>query len=119
MRKVNLNDAFGAIGERWHPHIAGMVNDTAIKLARVEGEFVWHHHEAEDEMFLVVKGTLAIEFRDRTVELAPGEFLVVPRGVEHRPVARDEVWLMLVEPAATVNTGGVVNERTRTDLPNL
>lgn len=119
MRKVNLNEAFAAIGELWHPHIAGMVNDTAVKLARLEGEFVWHHHETEDELFLVVKGTLTIEFRDRTVELAPGEFLVVPRGVEHRPVAHEEVWLMLVEPAGTVNTGDVVDERTRTNLPHL
>ncbi len=119
MNVVNLEQAFASVDELWSPHIAGMVNSTAIKLARVQGEFVWHHHDAEDELFLVVKGRLVMQFRDREVELGEGEFIVVPRGTEHRPVAPEEAWIMLVEPATTVNTGAERNDRTRLDLKHL
>jgi mannose-6-phosphate isomerase-like protein (cupin superfamily) len=112
MEKVNLIEAFGTIGEQWSPRLAGMVNDCAVKLAKLEGEFIWHHHEAEDELFLVVKGSLAIELREKTITLNEGEFMIVPRGVEHRPVAREEAWILLFEPAATLNTGNIRNERT-------
>ena len=92
------------------------MNDTDVKVVRIRGEFVWHHHEAEDEMFLVVSGRLLMQFRDRDVWLGPGEFVVVPRGVEHRPVAPEEVEMMLVEPASTLNTGNLRNERTVAEI---
>lgn len=110
--KVNLSDAFSKITEFWSPRIAAELNGQHVKLARLKGEFIWHSHEHEDELFLVHRGRLLIEFRDRAVELGPGEFLVVPRGVEHRPVAAEEVQLLLFEPAGTLNTGNVENERT-------
>ncbi|MBI4182417.1 MAG: cupin domain-containing protein [Proteobacteria bacterium] len=112
IEKLNLAAAFGRIAEPWKPVIAGEVNDSAIKLAKLRGEFVWHSHEAEDELFLVVKGALLMRFRDREVRLGEGEALIVPRGVEHLPVAEEECWVLLVEPKGTVNTGNVRNERT-------
>jgi mannose-6-phosphate isomerase-like protein (cupin superfamily) len=113
---VNLAEKFRQIDEFWKPRIAGEVNDTCIKLVRLHGEFVWHHHEAEDELFLVVAGKLRIDFRDRTLELHPGEFIIVPRGVEHRPVADEPVDVLLVEPKTTLNTGNVVTDLTHRDL---
>jgi mannose-6-phosphate isomerase-like protein (cupin superfamily) len=110
--KINLNEAFARITEYWSPRIAAELNGQHVKLAKLKGEFVWHHHEHEDEMFLVHKGRFVMEFRDRRVELCAGEFLVVPRGVEHRPVAEEEVEVILFEPAGTLNTGNVENERT-------
>jgi mannose-6-phosphate isomerase-like protein (cupin superfamily) len=110
--KVNLAEAFARIDGPWKPRLGGTVNDTAVKLVKLEGEFVWHHHEQEDELFLVVKGRLLIQFRDREEWIEEGEFIVVPRGVEHRPVAPEEVHVLLVEPATTLNTGNVRNERT-------
>jgi len=112
MHKVNLAEKFRMIREHWSPHIVGELNGQHVKLARLEGEFVWHRHGDEDELFLVLDGALAIELRDRTVELTPGELFIVPRGVEHRPVARGEVQVLLFEPAGTLNTGNVRNERT-------
>ena len=109
MEKVNLAERFAEVTEYWRPRVAAELNGQEVKLARLRGEFVWHHHAGEDELFLVVKGRLRIEFRDRAVELGPGELLVVPRGVEHRPVADEEVELLLFEPAATRNTGNVVH----------
>ncbi len=109
MDKVNLAERFAEVTEYWRPRVAAELNGQEVKLARLRGEFVWHHHAGEDELFLVVKGRLRIEFRDRAVELGPGELLVVPRGVEHRPVADEEVELLLFEPAATRNTGNVVH----------
>jgi mannose-6-phosphate isomerase-like protein (cupin superfamily) len=109
MDKVNLAERFAGITEHWRPRVAAELNGQEVKLAKIRGEFVWHHHEREDELFLVVKGRLRLEFRDRTVELSPGEFLVVPHGIEHRPVAEEEVELLLFEPAATRNTGNVVH----------
>ena len=110
--KVNIAEKFAQIDEHWSPRLAGRVNETDVKLARLRGEFVWHHHEAEDEMFLVVKGRLLMQFRDREEWIEPGEFIVVPKGVEHRPVAPDEVHVILIEPTGTLNTGNIRSERT-------
>ena len=110
--KINLREKFALIHDHWHPRIAARVNDVAVKLVKVQGEFDWHHHDTEDELFLVVRGRLLMQFRDREVWLDEGEMIVVPHGVEHRPVAPAEVELMLVEPAATLNTGNVVSART-------
>jgi len=109
--KVLLSDELAAIGEHWRPRVVGRLNGQEVKLAKVRGEFVWHHHEEADEMFLVLAGRLAIEFRDHRVELGPGEMLVVPRGVEHRPVAAEEASILLFEKAGLRNTGNVVDER--------
>jgi mannose-6-phosphate isomerase-like protein (cupin superfamily) len=119
VRKVNLAEAFGRFQDRWSPKIAGTVNDCHVKLAKLEGEFVWHQHEAEDELFLVVKGRLKILLRDGEVTLGPGELVVVPKGVEHCPVAEEECHVLLLEPVTTLNTGDVVNERTVRDLERL
>ena len=112
MDKVDLSEQFGRIDALWSPRLAATVNDCHVKLARVRGEFIWHHHADEDEMFLVVRGRLTLRMRDRDVVLEEGELFVVPRGVEHQPVAEEEAWILLVEPASTRNTGNVVNERT-------
>jgi mannose-6-phosphate isomerase-like protein (cupin superfamily) len=110
MDKVNLTEKFGLITEHWRPKVVAELNGQEVKLVKVRGEFVWHHHELEDELFLIIRGSLRIEFRDRVVRLGPGELLVIPRGVEHCPVAEEEVELMLFEPSATRNTGNVVHE---------
>ena len=112
MEKINLADKLGRFSEHWSPKIVAALNGQHVKLVKFRGEFVWHHHEHEDELFLVVRGRFRMEFRDRTVELREGELLVVPRGVEHRPVADEEVSVLLFEPAATVNTGSAGGERT-------
>ena len=119
MEKVNLAEKLSAFEDRWHPRIVGELNGQHVKLVKVKGEFIWHRHEAEDELFLVVKGRLRIELRDRAVELKEGEFLIVPAGVEHRPVAEEECHLLLFEPATTLNTGNVRNERTVEDLERI
>lgn len=119
MERINLAQKFAKISEYWKPYIAAELNGQLVKLDKLKGEFVWHHHENEDEMFLVVKGRFRIEFRDRTVWLEEGEFIVVPRGVEHRPVADTEAWILLFEPASTLNTGNVENELTRHDLERV
>lgn len=110
--KVNLEHAFAGFSEHWSPRIAADLNGQQVKLVKFQGEFVWHSHEHEDEMFLVHRGSFTMEFRDKRVELRAGEFLVVPRGVEHRPVAVHEVEVILFEPATTLNTGKTRNERT-------
>jgi len=112
MNKVNLTQAFATIREHWSPRVAGELNGQQVKLAKLLGEFVWHSHADEDELFLVHRGRFVMEFRDRRVELAEGDFLIVPRGVEHRPVAVEEAHIVLFEPAGTLNTGSVRNERT-------
>ena len=112
MDKVNLREKLSQFGEPWSPKIVGELNGQQVKLVKFMGEFLWHHHEHEDELFLVVKGRFRMEFRDRHVWLEEGEFLVVPRGVEHRPVADEEAHVLLFEPASTLNTGNVRNERT-------
>ena len=109
---VNLREKLSLFDSHWDPKIVGELNGQHVKLVKFLGEFVWHHHEHEDELFLVVKGRFTMEFRDRQVPLEEGEFLIVPRGVEHRPVATDEVQVLLFEPATTLNTGNVVSERT-------
>ena len=112
MKKINLSDKFSLFNDHWSPKIIGELNGQEVKIAKVKGEFVWHHHAAEDELFFVIKGLLKIEFRNETVQLAPGEMLIVPHGVEHKPIADDEVWLMLFEPAATKHTGDVKHDLT-------
>jgi mannose-6-phosphate isomerase-like protein (cupin superfamily) len=107
MEKVNIAERLGAIAEHWRPRVVGELNGQEVKLVKLQGEFVWHHHDDEDEFFLVIRGRLRIEFPERAVELDPGEFLIVPRGVEHRTLAAEETEVLLVEPAGTRNTGNV------------
>ena len=110
--KVNLREKFALFHDHWSPRIVGELNGQHVKLVKFQGEFIWHTHDHEDELFLVVDGRFRMEFRDRHVWLEAGEFLIVPRGVEHRPVAEEEVHVLLFEPVATLNTGNVENERT-------
>ncbi|MBL8824642.1 MAG: cupin domain-containing protein [Planctomycetia bacterium] len=112
MTKINLAEKLALFSDHWNPRIVGELNDQHVKLVKFQGEFVWHHHDHEDELFLVVKGRFRMEFRDKQVWLNEGEFLIVPRGMEHRPVADEEVHVLLFEPASTLNTGNVNNERT-------
>jgi mannose-6-phosphate isomerase-like protein (cupin superfamily) len=109
---INLREKLSLFNSHWDPKIVGELNGQHVKLVKFQGEFVWHQHEHEDELFLVVKGHFIMEFRDRQVPLTEGEFLIVPRGVEHRPVAQEEVHVLLFEPATTLNTGNVVTDRT-------
>jgi mannose-6-phosphate isomerase-like protein (cupin superfamily) len=111
MEKVNVSEDLSTISEHWRPKVVAQLNGQEVKLVKFQGAFPWHHHENEDEMFLAVKGGFRIEFRDRTVELSEGEFIVVPRGVEHRPVAEEEVEVMLFEPVGVKNTGNIVDEK--------
>jgi mannose-6-phosphate isomerase-like protein (cupin superfamily) len=119
MNKVNLVEKFSRFNTQWDPKVAGELNGQMVKLVKFQGSFVWHHHDHEDEMFLVVKGRFRMEFRDRNVELNEGEFLIVPRGVEHRPVADEEAHVLLFEPDTTLNTGNVRNERTKERLDKI
>jgi len=119
VRKVNLAEKFGGFREHWSPKIAGEVNDSYVKLVKFQGEFVWHKHDDEDELFLVVSGRIKIRFRDGDVDLEENEFLVVPKGVEHCPVAEEEAQVLLFEPKTTLNTGDVRNERTREKLDRI
>lgn len=116
MNKVNLKEKLSRFNEHWSPKIVGELNGQYVKLVKLRGEFVWHHHEFEDELFFVVKGRLCIQFRDKEVWLDESEFLIVPRGVEHKPVAPEEVHVLLFEPKSTLNTGDQRNERTVADL---
>ena len=119
MEKVNLKEKLSLFDEHWQPKIVGELNGQLVKLVKFTGEFVWHHHEAEDELFLVVAGRFRMEFRDRDVWLETGEFIVVPRGVEHRPVAEEEAHVLLFEPASTVNTGNAGGARTVAELERI
>jgi GrpB-like predicted nucleotidyltransferase (UPF0157 family)/mannose-6-phosphate isomerase-like protein (cupin superfamily) len=119
MEKVNLGEKFARFTDQWKPKIVGELNGQQVKLVKFQGPFVWHHHDHEDELFLVVKGRFRMEFRERHVWLEEGEFLIVPRGVEHRPVAEEEAHVLLFEPASTLNTGNVRNERTVADLESI
>lgn len=110
--KVNLAQKFGLFQEPWSPRIVAEMNDSFVKLVRLHGEFVWHHHDAEDELFLVIQGELTIQLGDQDLHLGPGELVVIPKGVEHKPVADGEVQVLLLEPKSTRNTGNVQNERT-------
>lgn len=119
MDTVNVEQKFAKIKEYWKPKIIGELNDSYVKAVRVKGEFVWHHHDNEDELFLVMKGHLRMRFRDRDVMVSPGEFIIVPKGVDHLPVAEEEVHLVLLEPKTTLNTGNVQNERTVVELERI
>jgi mannose-6-phosphate isomerase-like protein (cupin superfamily) len=112
IKKVNLAEKFSLFTEQWRPRIVGELNDAYVKVGRLQGEFVWHHHDNEDELFLVVKGHLVIKLKDGDVALDAGEFVIIPKGVEHCPVAEEEVQVVLLEPKTTLNTGNVQNERT-------
>ncbi len=112
MEKVNIVEKLEAFSEYWKPRIVGELNNQHVKLVKLKGEFVWHHHDDEDELFLVIKGRLTIKMKDHDILLNEGEFLIVPRGVEHKPVAGEEVHVLLFEPKATLNTGNIKNERT-------
>lgn len=116
---INLSEKLGRFHDLWSPKVIADLNDSHVKLVKVKGEFVWHHHDNEDELFLILDGQLRIEFRDRTLELGPGEMVVIPRGVDHRPVAPEEVHLMLIEPKAILHTGGVPDARTVTDWERI
>lgn len=119
MEPFQVLEKFGQISEYWDPKIVAEFNGQQMRLARLKGEFIWHAHANEDEVFYVLKGDLKIEFRDHVAQLSTGEVLVIPRGVEHRPVADSEVWVMLIEPATTVNTGEARSDRTRADLDRI
>lgn len=119
MDVVNLKDKFSLFQEHWKPKVAGEINDTYVKLVKFKGEFLWHKHDVEDELFLVVKGRLTIKLRDRDLQLAEGEFVIIPRGVEHMPVAEEEVHVMLIEPKATLNTGDRQTDRTLPELERI
>src|SRR5215210_5075560 len=119
IEKVNLADKFSLFRDYWSPKIVGELNDSHVKLVKVKGEFTWHHHENEDELFLVVKGKLLIRLRDRDIWLDEGEFVIIPKGVEHLPVAEEEAHILLLEPKSTLNTGNVQNDRTVADLGRI
>jgi mannose-6-phosphate isomerase-like protein (cupin superfamily) len=119
IEKINLSEKFKLFAEPWSPKIAGEVGDSYVKLVKFKGDFVWHKHEAEDEMFLVVKGSVTIKLRDGDVLLNEGEFVIIPRGVEHMPVADAEAHVVLFEPKTVLNTGDVRNERTLAELQHI
>ena len=124
MRKVNLSEKFSHIPDFYKPHIAGELNGQMVKLVKANTEFLWHHHDHEDELFLVVKGRFRMHYREsdgaeRQEWIEPGEFIIMPRGMEHKPVAEEECWILLFEPASTLNTGNVVNERTQRELQRV
>jgi mannose-6-phosphate isomerase-like protein (cupin superfamily) len=119
LRKIDLAAAFARFAEHWSPKVIGDVNDCQIKLAKLAGEFVWHRHEHEDELFLVVKGRLTMHLRTGDLVLGPGELVIVPRGVEHCPAAAEECWVLLVEPRTTLNTGDATDPRTQRELERL
>ncbi|MEN9299898.1 MAG: hypothetical protein RLZZ429_2211 [Bacteroidota bacterium] len=119
MNKVNVLEKFEQVDGYWNPAVVGALNGQEVKIVKFKGPFTWHHHEEEDELFYVVKGSFVMEFRDKNIMLHEGDFLIVPKGVEHRPNAEDEVWVMLFEPASTLNTGNVVNEFTKNALKQL
>lgn len=112
MNKIVLSEKFNLVNDYWNPRVIGDLNGQQVKIAKFKGEFVWHRHDNEDEMFLIVKGHMTMHLRDRIIELSEGEMLVIPRGVEHKPVAQMEVHAILIEPASTLNTGNVRNEKT-------
>lgn len=119
MEKINLAQKLALFSDYWNPRVVGELNGQHVRLAKLKGEFVWHSHSHEDELFLVLKGVLLLRFRDRDVELCEGEFCIVPRGVEHQPVAAEEVHVLLFEPASTVNTGSTESEYTRENIEKV
>ena len=119
MKTVNLGEKFRSFTDQWSPKIVGEINDSYVKAVKLQGEFVWHHHEQEDEMFLVVKGTLRMKFRDHEEVIREGEFIIVPHGTEHLPIADEETQVLLFEPKSTLNTGNITNERTVAQLKHI
>lgn len=119
IEKINLREKLQAFSDHWNPRLIGELNGQHVKLAKFQGEFVWHHHEMEDELFFVIKGRLLMKFRDRDVWVEEGEMIIVPAKVEHMPVAPEEVHVLLFEPASTLNTGNVLEERTRSKLEQI
>ena len=119
IEKVNLAEKLARFSETWSPKIVGEINDAYVKLVKLKGEFVWHHHEDEDEMFLDIKGRLLMRLRDRDLHICEGEFVIIPRGVEHLPIAEDECHVLLLEPKTTLNTGQITNERTVAELERI
>src|SRR3972149_9718949 len=117
--KVNLREKLALFSRHWDPKIVGELNGQHVKLVKFKGDFVWHHHEVEDELFRVMQGSFTMQFRDRSIELNAGEFIIAPRGVEHQPVAREEAHVLLFEPASTLNTGNVTGEPTRRQLERV
>lgn len=113
MDVVNIKDKFTLFTEQWSPKIIGQLNGQDVKLAKLQGEFVWHDHKEEDELFYIIKGTLQIEFRDKMIELQEGDMLIIPKGVEHKPIAEEEVWVLLFEPSNIKHTGDVEHELTK------
>ncbi len=119
MEKVSIQQKLSLFNDHWNPRIVGELNGQQVKAAKLKGEFFFHHHDHEDELFLVIKGTLKMEFLDRTEIINEGEFIIVPRGVEHKPIAEEEVHILLFEPATTLNTGNVENDRTKRELEKI
>lgn len=119
LKKINIAQKLSMFSDHWNPSVIAELNGQGVKLAKLKGEFVWHRHENEDELFLVVKGELTMQFRDKNVYLKEGEMLIVPKGVEHRPVAQEEVSVLLFEPLGTVNTGDAVSDLTKHDLEKI
>jgi mannose-6-phosphate isomerase-like protein (cupin superfamily) len=119
MEKINIAEKLGSFNDYFNPRVVGELNGQQVKLVKFKGEFVWHHHDHEDELFYVVKGSFDMQLRDKTITVRAGEFLIMPRGIEHRPVAIEEVEIMLFEPATTLNTGNVENELTRKELKHI
>ncbi len=119
INKGNLLEKFDSFSDHWNPRIIGQLNGQAVKIAKIQGEFVWHSHENEDEMFYVVKGAISIELRDKMIDLQEGEFTIIPKGVEHKPSAKEEAFIMMFEPLETLNTGNIKNELTRKDLEEI
>ncbi len=119
VKKINIDQKLSLFNDHWNPRIIGELNQQHVKIAKLKGEFIWHKHDDEDEMFLVLDGTLKIAFRDRTETIQENEIIIVPKGVEHKPIAEEEVSIMLFEPVTTINTGARENERTRKNLESL
>ena len=119
VKKINLSEKFSTFSGYWNPKLVGEVNGTAVKLVKFQGEFIWHHHEVEDELFYVVKGSFTMRLREEVIQVNEGEFVIVPRGTEHQPYAEEEVQVMLIEPATTLNTGNTENERTVRELGRI
>jgi len=119
MDKVNLEEKFRLIEEYWDPKIVGELNGQMVKIARIQGEFIWHKHEDAEEFFYLYKGKMKIQLREKDIELEEGEFFIVPRGVEHKPVAEEEAWIVMFEPAGTLNTGNIQSDYTRESLDRI
>ena len=119
MEAVNLTEKFNLINEYWSPRLLGELNNQAVKIAKLKGEFIWHHHENEDEMFFVIKGSMTIKLKDKDIILNKNEFFIIPKGVEHKPVAKDEVLVMMFEPMSTINTGNIESDITIKDIEQL